>query len=104
MLAGDQHDCDVNNVIIFSGKVGVNSTNGANRLQGVHTWNLMGSQGGVGIVLHNGAGRVEQSYLDYAPLVIREKGSTALTMVEVNTKLQLYRARMRTNVMIVEYR
>eukprot|EP01046_Picozoa_sp_COSAG06_P031500 COSAG06_NODE_3071_length_5894_cov_6.093701_7_plen_59_part_00 len=43
----------------------------------------MGSQGGVGIVLHGGAGRVEQSYLDYAPLVIREKGSIAVTMVEV---------------------
>ena len=84
MLAGDQHDCDVNNVIIFSGKVGVNSTNGANRLQGVHTWNLVGSQGGVGIVLHTGSGRVEQSYLDYAPLVIRETGSMGLTMVEGN--------------------
>jgi len=28
MLAGAEHDCDVNNVIIFSGKVGVNSSNG----------------------------------------------------------------------------
>ena len=84
MLAGDEHDCDVNNVIIFSGKVGVNSSNGANRLQGVHTWNLMGSEGGVGIVLHSGSGRVEQSYLDYAPLVIRENGNMGLAMIEVN--------------------
>ena len=29
LLAGAEHDCDVNNVIVFSGKVGVNSTNGA---------------------------------------------------------------------------
>ncbi len=46
LLAGAQHDCDVNNVIIWSGLVGVNSSNGANRLQGVHTWNLAGSKGG----------------------------------------------------------
>jgi len=61
-----QHDSDIENVIIFSGKVGVNSTNGANRIQGVHTWNLAGNLGGVGIVLHNGAGRVQDAYLDCA--------------------------------------
>ena len=46
LLDGAEHDSDVNNVIVFSGKVGVNSTNGANRMQGVHTWNLAGAQGG----------------------------------------------------------
>eukprot|EP00947_MAST-08B_sp_MAST-8B-sp1_P000361 g361.t1 len=89
LLAGAQHDCDVNNVIVFSGLVGVNSTNGANRLQGVHTWNLAGSAGGTGIRLHSGSGRVEQSYLDYAPLVVRVPGtkwskSSALAMIEGN--------------------
>ena len=38
----------------------------ANRIQGVHTWNLAGNLGGVGIVLHNGAGRVQDAYLDCA--------------------------------------
>eukprot|EP00039_Didymoeca_costata_P012854 m.187226 g.187226 ORF g.187226 m.187226 type:complete len:520 (-) comp15603_c1_seq2:1431-2990(-) len=83
-----QHDSDVFNVIVFSGLVGVNSTNGANRLQGVHTWNLAGSDGGIGIVLHSGAGRVEQCYLDYAPLVLRLGGSKywqpSLGMIEGN--------------------
>ena len=83
LLAGAQHDAMVTNVIVFSGRVGVNSTNGANRLQGVHTWNLKGSSGGYGIVLWKGSGRVQQSYLDYAPLVIR--GSDAQPcMVEGN--------------------
>ena len=63
LLPGSEHDCDVNNVIVFSGLVGVNSTNGANRLQGVHVWNLKGSAGGTGIRLHGGSGRVQQAYL-----------------------------------------
>jgi len=94
LLDADEHDCDVVNVIVFSSRVGVNSTNSANRLQGVHTWNLMGSHGGTGILLHGGGGRVEQCYLDYAPLTIRigagwsahgwfPNGGT-LTMVEGN--------------------
>jgi hypothetical protein len=74
LLDGPQHDCDVNNVIVYSGLVGVNSTNGANRIQGVHTWNLAGSRGGTGILLQKGTGRVQQSYLDYAPLVLRGHG------------------------------
>jgi hypothetical protein len=36
----------------------------------VHTWNLAGSSGGTGILLHTGGGRVQDAYLDYAPLVI----------------------------------
>ena len=70
LLSSGQHDCDLNNIIIFSGLVGVNTTNGANRLQGVHTWNLAGNRGGTGIRLHKGSGRVQQCYLDYAPLVV----------------------------------
>ena len=35
LFDGGEHDSDLDNVIIFSGKVGVNSTNPANRLQGV---------------------------------------------------------------------
>lgn len=77
LLDSYEHDCDVNNVIVWSGRVGINSTNGANRLQGVHTWNLAGTQGGTGIRLHSGRGRVEQCYLDFAPLVIGCNGSNA---------------------------
>jgi hypothetical protein len=40
LFVDGEHDSDLENVIVFSGKVGVNSTNGANRIQGVHTWNL----------------------------------------------------------------
>lgn len=87
-MKGAQHDCDVNNVIVWSGLVGVNTTNGANRLQGVHTWNDAGKNGGTGIRLHKGSGRVEQCYLDYAPLVIgcpaTESHHATLAMVEGN--------------------
>lgn len=74
-----QHDSDLENVIIFSGKIGVNSSNGANRLQGVHTWNLAGSSGGTGILLHTGSGRVQDAYLDYAPLVVRAPQNVQVT-------------------------
>ena len=84
LLDGPEHDCDVQNVIVFSGKVGVNSTNGANRIQGVHTWNLAGSSGGTGILLYKGSGRVQQCYLDYAPLVVAVGGETSIAMIEGN--------------------
>ena len=54
LLDSGEHDCDVVNVIIFSSLVGVNSSNSANRIQGVHTWNLVGKAGGIGILLHGG--------------------------------------------------
>jgi hypothetical protein len=49
---------------------------------------MAGSSGGTGIRLHSGSGRVEQSYLDYAPLVIACKNTASyasqLAMVEGN--------------------
>jgi len=78
-MDGGQHDCMVEDVIVWSGKVGVNSSNGANRLEGVHTWNLAGAAGGVGILLHTGSGRVQNCYLDYAPLVIRQPSDVLVT-------------------------
>ena len=63
LFVDGEHDSDLENIIVFSGKVGVNSTNGANRIQGVHTWNLAGSSGGIGILLDNGAGRVQDAYI-----------------------------------------
>ena len=77
----------VEDIIIFSGRVGVRSTNGANRLSGVHAWNLAGAEGGIGIELappwwrRDGVsgGRVQNCYLDYAPLVVRHPGNLVVT-------------------------
>ena len=79
LLDKGQHDAMVSDIIIWSAKVGVKSGNGANRLQGVHAWNLAGRDGGIGIeigVAWGGpsGGRVQNSYLDYAPLVVNEPG------------------------------
>lgn len=57
-FGGAEHDCIMENIIIYSGLVGVHSSNGANRIQGVHTWNLKGAEGGTGIYLEKGKGRV----------------------------------------------
>jgi len=79
-LESGQHDAMVSDVIIWSAKVGIKSYNGANRLQGVHAWNLAGKDGGTGIeigVNWGGAsgGRVQNCYLDYAPLVVKNPGN-----------------------------
>jgi len=84
LLDSGQHDAQVSDVIIFSGKKGVVSVSGANRLQGVHAWNLAGSAGGTGIEIGNhwggpSGGRVQNSYLDYAPLVIKNPGDCLVT-------------------------
>lgn len=84
LLASGEHDAQVSDIIVFSGKKGVVSQNGANRLQGVHAWNLAGKSGGVGIELGNAwggpsGGRVQDSYLDYAPLVITNPGDCMVT-------------------------
>jgi hypothetical protein len=84
VLEDGQHDAMIEDVIIFSGLHGVRSGNGANRLHGVHAWNLAGKQGGIGIELGvkwKGAsgGRVENCYLDYAPLLISNPGNLLVT-------------------------
>lgn len=85
VLDHGQHDAMIEDVIIFSGQHGVRSANGANRLQGVHAWNLAGSQGGIGIDIgaawpHGvSGGRVQNCYLDYAPLVVRNPGNLLVT-------------------------
>ena len=84
VLEDGQHDAMIEDVIIFAGRHGVRSANGANRLQGVHAWNLAGGQGGTGIELGvkwSGAsgGRVQNCYLDYAPLVVTNPGNLVVT-------------------------
>mgnify|MGYP004363027547 CR=1 FL=1 len=44
LLSHGQHDAMVEDIIIFSGMVGVRSENGANRILGVHAWNLAGAK------------------------------------------------------------
>jgi hypothetical protein len=87
VLDHTQHDAMVEDIIIFSGMTGVFSTNGANRLSGIHAWNLAGADGGVGIDLAPpwwqkkgvSGGRVQNCYLDYAPLVVRNPGNLVIT-------------------------
>jgi hypothetical protein len=83
-LMGDQHDSDVNNVIIFSGKTGVNSSCGPNRIQGVHTWNTGAAHGGTGIHLQMGSGRVHNCYLDGTPLVVHSTGMHGVATITDN--------------------
>lgn len=84
VLDGAEHDSYVQNTIIWSGGVGVDSQNGANQLEGVHTWNLAATQGGKGIILRSGRGRVVNCYLDFAPLVVMQPAG-----VEVSDSLFL---------------
>lgn len=87
VLDHTQHDAMIEDIIIFSGMIGVRSTNGANRLTGVHAWNLAGADGGVGIDLSPpwwnknavSGGRVQDCYLDYAPLVVHNPGNLVVT-------------------------
>lgn len=78
-LDNQQHDCYVEDVIIWSGLIGVWSRNGANQLQGVHTWNLATNLGGTGIILESGQGRVVNCYLDFNPLVIVDPKGAIVT-------------------------
>lgn len=78
-LDNSQHDCYVDNVIIWSGLIGIWSRNGANQFQGVHTWNLMTTKGGIGIILVSGKGRVVNCYLDFNPLVIVNPNGAVVT-------------------------
>ena len=78
-MEGSQHDCYVESVIIWSGRVGVRSVNGANQISGVHPWNLRAPDGGIGIELVNGRGRVYDCYLDFTPLVIVDPSCVQVT-------------------------
>lgn len=64
-----EHDCMLTQLVIWSGRVGVANTNGANEYNGVHTWNLSAEQGGIGILLTQGKARIVNCYMDFAALV-----------------------------------
>ena len=83
--ASGEHDAQVPDVIAFSGRIGVHSVNKAHRLQGVHTWNLAGHSGGIGILLNaapwggTAGGRVQNCYLDFAQLIMVNSGNKLVT-------------------------
>ena len=68
-MLGSTHDSIVQDVIIFSGRTGIETDNSGNMIDGVHVWNLIGSVGGVGMLVQGGV-RIVNSYFDYTPLVI----------------------------------
>ena len=77
-LNGMEHDAYVEDVIIWSGRVGVNSTNGANQMQGVHAWNLQTGMGGAGIILYR-KGKIIDCYLDFCPLILKNPNSIVVS-------------------------
>lgn len=69
----------VDDVIVFSARVGVNSTGAANLIKGVHTWNDATQSGGLGIVVDAPQTRLENCYLDYNSLVVVDPQHVSVT-------------------------
>jgi hypothetical protein len=74
-LEGDEHDCFIESVIVWSGLVGVKSGGGANQISGLHTWNLNTRSGGIGVLVERGKGKIVDSYSDFSPFVIQDPQS-----------------------------
>lgn len=68
-ITGSEHDCMLTQIVIWSGRVGVADSNGGNEFNGVHTWNLSGEWGGIGMLLVAGRARIVNCYMDFAPIV-----------------------------------
>ena len=64
-------------LIAFSGHVGLTISGGANFARGVHTWNLARGRGGVGIRLNASQARLEGGYGDWNDIVVAS-GATIL--------------------------
>jgi len=107
-LGEGQHDWYVEDVIIWSARVGISSQNGANQIQGAHTWNLMTTKGGVGIILEKGGGKVVDSYLDFCPLVIVDPTSAVVTenlfLAKANLVLQAGSRGAVQNLLVSKHR
>eukprot|EP00026_Physarum_polycephalum_P007760 Phypoly_transcript_07826.p1 GENE.Phypoly_transcript_07826~~Phypoly_transcript_07826.p1 ORF type:complete len:480 (+),score=49.66 Phypoly_transcript_07826:140-1579(+) len=70
VLAGNDHF--ITNTIVFSALIGVNITGAANLITGVHTWNLVEDDGGIGILVDAPGytqNRLVGCYLDYNDIV-----------------------------------
>jgi hypothetical protein len=68
LVAGNDHFVD--NVIVFSGTVGVSLTGEANKLVNVHTWNCATGNGGIGILNTVSQNIFIGCYLDFTDLVL----------------------------------
>jgi hypothetical protein len=68
-VAGNDHF--INNVIVFSARVGVDLTGAANKLVNVHTWNDATENGGVGILNQESQNIFIGCYLDFTDIVLR---------------------------------
>jgi hypothetical protein len=80
VLNGNDHVID--NVIVFSGRVGIVLNGAANQVRAAHTWNLSTSRGGIGILVPSGypsQNRILDCYLDYADIVLQDPKSITVT-------------------------
>jgi hypothetical protein len=68
LIAGNDHFVD--NVIVFSGTVGVSLTGEANKLVNVHTWNCATGNSGIGILNQVSQNIFIGCYLDFTDLVL----------------------------------
>jgi hypothetical protein len=75
-LNGNDHV--VNDVIVYSSRVGVWAGASANLVQGVHTWNLARGNGGTGILVSAPQVRVAECYLDWTDIVIEDPQLTTV--------------------------
>eukprot|EP00948_MAST-09A_sp_MAST-9A-sp1_P002833 g2833.t1 len=91
-LDGSEHDFILEDIIVWSARIGIHSSNGANQFSGIHVWNLVTTDGGIGIFIEKGSGKVVDSYLDFTPLVIQNPTnmvvSNNLFLAKANLVLQ----------------
>jgi hypothetical protein len=67
------NDHVVNNVVVFSSRIGIEVYGAANLIFNAHTWNCANENGGIGIYMSSSGytqNRVVSSYLDYNDLVV----------------------------------
>lgn len=76
-LFGNDHY--VVDVVVFSSRIGLITTGGANVIEGLHTWNLATQRGGLGIVVQSPSTRLISVYLDYNALVLRNPNHVSVS-------------------------
>jgi hypothetical protein len=75
-LNGNDHV--VNDVIVYSARVGILISYAANLCVGAHTWNLAKGRGGIGILVAAPQVRVAECYLDWTDIVIEDPQLTTV--------------------------
>lgn len=84
------NDGAIVDVIVFSARVGVQVSGGANILDSIHTWSLANGRGGIGILVDTAQARLRSCYLDWQDVVFAQP-----TMVSFTGGFFLCGARMR---------